>query len=244
MNWSWNWFFRSILIGPIIRLLFPLTIEGLEKLPKDRPAILAIGPHSTELESGIIASHLWKLDARFYIKASYVRGRSFVATFMRLSGQIPIDRLDGGAMDEAIDMGVTELITGRSLLVYPEGTRYYDGLLHPGGPVVTRTAYRAYLALRKLHREPADVYPVGSQGFLRVQPEGSKFPRPFVRAKLVIGDPMVVRDYMPPKALRVLMNERAIETRTSGALRKAMMDNIAANAETSHSTFRSEIKES
>lgn len=243
MNLTWNRFFRSILIGPIVRLLFPLKIVGLEKLPKDRPVILAIGPHCSEFESFIIASHL-PLDARFFIKASYVKGRSLVATFMRKTGQIPIDRLDGGAMEEAIDKGVMVLEAGLSVLIYPEATRYYDGLLHPGGPIVARIAWRARQKRRAKGRPAVDVYPVGSQGFLRVQPKGAKFPRPFRRATIVIGDAMAAKDYAPPKPRRLLMNPRALEASVSRDMTAALMINIAANAQTTQSSERAVIKDS
>lgn len=247
---NWNWVFRAILIGPLVRLFFPLRITGLEKLPTDRPFILAIGPHSTEMESVIIASHLWRFDTRFFIKASYLElggnWKSRIrAWFFRATDQIPVDRLSVRGAITAMKRAVNTLSRGISAIVYPEATRYYDGMLHPAGStLVPSTAWEATRDRRARGLPAVDVYPVGTKNFLAVQPESAKRPRPFVRAELHIGAPLRVDDFMPPEALRMIMSDGMVKTRVVKYMNEAMQVAIAELADTRRSPIRATIAES
>ena len=71
------------------------------------------------------------------------------------------------------------------MVIYPEGTRSRDGLLHKGHTGV------AQLALMS----GAKVLPVGLIGTDDIQPIGARVPRPFRRATVRFGEPLDPADY-------------------------------------------------
>jgi 1-acyl-sn-glycerol-3-phosphate acyltransferase len=60
--------------------------------------------------------------------------------FFAGSGQVPIDRTNASAAEDAIRTGIRILGEGKLLGIYPEGTRSPDGRLYRGKTGVARTA--------------------------------------------------------------------------------------------------------
>ena len=179
---NWNWMFRYVLLGPLLRAFFKVHVVGRENLPKEGPFVLAIGSHTTELESALIQVYLREYEIRFLAKAEYWHGKGLTgklkAWFMTNTGQIPVERLDPRNAGKVIGIGADVLKGGGILALYPEGTRSKDGKVHKGRTGVVRTAIRG----------DAVIVPVGLIGFDKLNPHGRGF-RPGM-ATMVIGKPI------------------------------------------------------
>jgi 1-acyl-sn-glycerol-3-phosphate acyltransferase len=121
-------------------------------------------------------------------KAEYFTGR-LTSRFMRVSGQVAVDRDNQRAAVASLDACLQVLKDGGVFCIYPEGTRSPDGRLYRG-----RTGV-AWLALTS----GAPVVPVAMSGTDRVLPPGRLLPRParvrvtFGRAVALDGDPADAR---------------------------------------------------
>ncbi|MCV2491344.1 1-acyl-sn-glycerol-3-phosphate acyltransferase [Geodermatophilus sp. YIM 151500] len=136
------WFLKYVAIGPAVRLVFRPRAEGTEHVPRTGAAILA---------SNHLAASDWifmplslRRRVTFLAKAEYFRGSGVKGSLQRLffagSGQVPIDRTDASAAEDAIRTGIRILSEGKLLGIYPEGTRSPDGRLFRGKTGVARMA--------------------------------------------------------------------------------------------------------
>lgn len=213
---NWNWMFRYVLLGPLLRAFFKVHVVGRENLPAKGPFILAVGSHTTELESALIQVYLRKYEIRFLAKAEYWREKGRLgklkAWFMTNTGQIPVERLDPRNVGKVINIGA-EVLKGQGVLaLYPEGTRSKDGKLHKGRTGAVRTAIRGNVV----------IVPVGLIGFDKLNPHGQGF-RPGM-ATMVIGkpiDPHLAHDIVDVAA-RVTGSPHALE----GALARPVTDRL------------------
>ena len=173
-------------LGPIIRLMFRLRVEGAEHIPGDGPVILA-GNHLTFIDSMILPL-VCDRQVFFIGKDEYVTGKSFkgrlMAWFFTGVGMIPVDR-DGGRG------GVAALMTGQRVLeegkifgIYPEGTRSPDGRLYRGRTGIARLTMMT----------GAPVVPFAMIGTDKLQPGGAGMPRPG-RVTIRFGEAMEFSRY-------------------------------------------------
>lgn len=88
------WFFKYILIGPWLRLLFRPQVEGLENIPKDGPVILA--SNHLSFSDSFFLPLMVPRHITFLAKAEYFNGTGLKGWFNRWFfsgvGQVPIDR--------------------------------------------------------------------------------------------------------------------------------------------------------
>ncbi|MEL7471715.1 MAG: lysophospholipid acyltransferase family protein [Planctomycetota bacterium] len=113
---------------------------------------------------------------------------------------LPVRQGEGDT--RAMKAMIAEVKAGRSILVYPEGSRTFDGALQPFQRGVS-------LILR---RAPAPVLPVAMEGAYDAWPRSSKRPRFGRRTWAAVGHPIPHEELMangPDEALRRL--EREIE---------------------------------
>lgn len=138
------------LVGPFIRRRVRVAVIGRENLPKAGACILAMGSHTTEVESLVVAATLQERQLHFYAKVQYWRGSGLKGRaqrwFMEAGGNIPMERGEGRAVLDAINAGVDMLRRGEVLAVYPEGTRVSDGKVHGAYPGTVDTLLKATLA--------------------------------------------------------------------------------------------------
>jgi 1-acyl-sn-glycerol-3-phosphate acyltransferase len=178
----WYWLFRYLLIGPWVRLLFRVTVEGEENLPGSGAAILA-GNHLSFSDSFFVPVML-RRKVIFLAKAEYFTGKGVKGIisrwFMSLAGQVPIDRTSGSAAQGALATAKWVLQRGHLLGIYPEGTRSPDGRLYRGKTGVARMALES--------RVP--VIPVAMIGTDRVQPPGKLIPKFGGRIMIRFGKPL------------------------------------------------------
>jgi 1-acyl-sn-glycerol-3-phosphate acyltransferase len=171
---------RSVL-RPVSRVAFRPDVHGADNVPRTGPVILA-------------ANHISFLDS-FLIPLTAPRRVSFIAkqeyfehggakqwvtrNFLTGIDAIPVARGGFRAAQDSLEVALKVLKDGNAFGIHPEGSRSRDGRLYRG-----RTGV-AWLALAS----GAPVVPVALVGTDRIQPVGSRFPRP---GKVIVhfGEPM------------------------------------------------------
>ena len=175
------WFLKTVLLGPLLRLVFRPYVEGLENVPEEGPAILA--SNHLSFSDSIFLPLVLPRRVTFLAKSEYFTGRGvkgrLTAGFFRGAGQLPVDRSGGRASEAALRTGLKVLNSGHLLGLYPEGTRSPDGRLYRGKTGVARMALEA--------RVP--VIPVVMVDTEKVQPPGKLIPK-VMRVGVRIGKPL------------------------------------------------------
>jgi 1-acyl-sn-glycerol-3-phosphate acyltransferase len=178
----WYLLFKHVLIGPWLKLLFRLTVEGEENLPADGSAILA-GNHLSFSDS-LFMPLMVKRPVTFLAKQEYFTGHGlkgmFSRWFFRSAGQVPIDRSSGSAAKDALETGKRVLDRGALLGIYPEGTRSPDGRLYRGKTGVARMSLET----------GAPVIPAVVIGTDKAMPIGTRLPRFGSRIQVRFGKPL------------------------------------------------------
>jgi 1-acyl-sn-glycerol-3-phosphate acyltransferase len=145
------------LIGyPAFRGYFRPEVSGLEHLERCGPAILAANHLSAADE--VFTPVAARRQVVYFAKAEYftqpgLRGR-FVARAFREFGHVPVERDSIRAAASVVEIGTGLLADGKTLGIFPEGTRSPDGRLHRFRTGVARLALRS----------GAPVIPVGLVG--------------------------------------------------------------------------------
>ena len=136
------WFLKFVAIGPVVKLLYRPEATGTGHVPATGAAILA----SNHLSAAdwIFMPLSLRRRVTFLAKAEYFTGtgpKGFAQrVFFGGSGQVPIDRTNSSAAEDAIRTGIRILREGKLLGIYPEGTRSPDGRLYRGKIGVARMA--------------------------------------------------------------------------------------------------------
>jgi long-chain acyl-CoA synthetase len=158
--------FRRSLETSLERVLRP-RIMGRGNIPANRN-LLVVANHASHVDFGLVSYALGAMGRELVVLAAkdyfFNNGiRRFIATnFTRL---IPFDR--ERAQLESLDQALAELAAGRSLLMFPEGTRSTDGAIHDFKSGV------GYLAVNS----GCDVLPIRIDGTHAVLGKGSLLPR-------------------------------------------------------------------
>ncbi|MFD4267679.1 lysophospholipid acyltransferase family protein [Rhodococcus sp. NPDC058481] len=177
----WYWLFKYILLGPILALLGRPTIEGAEHIPTNGPAILASN-HQAVMDSFYLPLRSPR-RITFLAKSEYFTGTGLKGRFQRwffsAVGQVPIDRTGADAAQDALNAGMRVLGDGKLLGIYPEGTRSPDGRLFKGKTGMARMALQSGVP----------VIPVAMIGTDKLNPIGSRFPRP-TKIVIKVGEPI------------------------------------------------------
>jgi 1-acyl-sn-glycerol-3-phosphate acyltransferase len=175
------WVLKTLVLGPILRLLFRPWVEGEENIPPEGAAIFA--SNHLSFSDSIFLPLVLPRRITFLAKADYFTGRGVkgraTAAFLKGAGQLPVDRSGGGAGDAALNSGLKVLRRGELLGIYPEGTRSPDGRLYRGRVGVARMALEA----------ACPVLPVAMIGTDKAQPAGKKVPK-IMRIGVRIGKPL------------------------------------------------------
>jgi 1-acyl-sn-glycerol-3-phosphate acyltransferase len=152
-----------------------LRIVGMEHIPR-RGAVLVVGNHVGTVEPALTGVFIPRLDV-FYLAKSELFRTPLLAWLFRKNHAFPVvrDTPDRSALRVALKL----LADGHVLLVYPEGTRSWDGQIlgdtHGGAGFIAR-------------HSGALVVPVASWGSERVIPRGAWLPRR-ADVELRIGTP-------------------------------------------------------
>jgi 1-acyl-sn-glycerol-3-phosphate acyltransferase len=175
------WFLKWIALGPVLRLVFRPTVEGIENVPDEGPAILA--SNHLSYADWLFMPLTLSRKVTFVAKAEYFTTPGLKGwlqkTFFSGAGQVPIDRSGADAAAGALLSAKNVLGQGELFGIYPEGTRSHDGKLYRGKTGVARLAIET--------RVP--VIPVAVVGTDIVAPPGKKFGH-WTRPKVRFGRPL------------------------------------------------------
>jgi 1-acyl-sn-glycerol-3-phosphate acyltransferase len=119
---GWGWLFNFFAGARV-------TIEGLENVDRAKSYVF-VSNHLSNLDAPFHLATM-PMGVRFLAKKELFRVPLFGPT-LRAVGMVETDRQARSTANRAIDEQVARVIAmGRSLLVYPEGTRSRDAELHP-----------------------------------------------------------------------------------------------------------------
>lgn len=183
-----GWLIRLLgltMIKIIVRLFFRLKVEGVGNLPKGGPYIIAPN-HASYLDGFIVAAALpLKSFSDLYILGlqNFFTGRS-KESFARIAHVIPIDA--ELYLNKALLMSSYILRQGKSLLIFPEGGRSFDGELmdFKKGVGILSTEINI------------PVVPARIKGSFEALPKGAMWPK-FTGIKITFGKPLSPRDIDP-----------------------------------------------
>ena len=180
------WVLKTVVLGPLLKLLFRPWVEGEEHIPEEGAAIFA--SNHLSFSDSIFLPLMVPRRMTFLAKSDYFTGRGIkgkaTAAFFKGVGQVPVDRSGGKAGEAALNSGLRILRRGELLGIYPEGTRSPDGRLYRGRTGVARMALEAGVP----------VLPVAMIGTDKAQPTGKKLPR-IMRIGIRIGRPLSFARY-------------------------------------------------
>jgi 1-acyl-sn-glycerol-3-phosphate acyltransferase len=166
-----------LIVTPLYRLLWHVRVEGGEQLPRRGPAILAAN-HVSFFDSVVLIMTV-RRTLSFVGKVEYLDSWK-TRRLLPALGMIPVDRSDGRRAVAALQIAAGVLRAGRMFAIYPEGTRSADGDLHAGHTGA------AYLSMAT----GVPIVPAGITGTDRIQPPGTRVPRPFRPVTLRFGTPI------------------------------------------------------
>lgn len=130
--------FCHALIRWLYSTAFRGDIEGLENLP-NRGGYIVAANHASHLDPPIVGLHLSQQVSFFARKTLWKPG--IASWWLDAVGTIPVDR-DGAADIAAIKRVIATLQAGKSIILFPEGTRSPDGTLQPAKAGVGMIACR------------------------------------------------------------------------------------------------------
>jgi 1-acyl-sn-glycerol-3-phosphate acyltransferase len=171
------------LLRPATKVIWPVAVGDLERIPEAGAAILA--PNHISFLDPVVLIGVLPRRITYVGKAEYLENWKTRFLFPAV-GMIPIDRSGGKSAFAALDTAAEVLERGELFGIFPEGTRSRDSFLHKGRTGVARLALRTR----------APVIPVGIRGTDLIQPPGASVPRPFKRCEVRFGAPIAVERYM------------------------------------------------
>ena len=225
------WFLKFVAIGPFVQLVIRPERSGTENVPRTGAAILASN-HLSAADWIFMPLQL-KRRVTFLAKQEYFTGKGVKGLAQRVffagSGQVPIDRTNASAAEDAIRTGIRILHEGKLLGIYPEGTRSPDGRLYRGKTGVARMALET----------GAPVIPVAMTYSRRKLPFGRSMPqvcvrfgRPldFSRYAGLSGDRFVERSIVDEIMYEIMVLSGQEYVDVYGATVKKSMDATGASA--------------
>jgi 1-acyl-sn-glycerol-3-phosphate acyltransferase len=172
---------KSLILGPLLRMLFRPWVRGSQNIPSTGAAILA--SNHLSFSDSIFLPLQTRRPVVFLAKSEYFTGKGIKGAlsrwFFKSTGQLPIDRSGGKASEASLNTGLKVLAQGQLLGIYPEGTRSPDGRLFRGRTGIARMVLEAKVP----------VIPVAMIDTEKVQPIGKRLPR-IRRIGIIIGEPL------------------------------------------------------
>jgi 1-acyl-sn-glycerol-3-phosphate acyltransferase len=175
------WLFKSIMFGPLVKLIFRPKVVNRHNFPKSGAAIMA--SNHLSFSDSFFLPVVAPRRITFLAKSEYFNGKGFKGliskAFFTGVGQVPIDRSGGRASEAAVQTAISILKDGKLLGIYPEGTRSPDGRLYRGRTGIIRIAIEAGVP----------IVPVAMIGTFEIQPIGKVMPR-IKKVKVAYGTPL------------------------------------------------------
>ena len=158
-----NYRIQRFIIKTLARSYFRIRVKGKEHIPSSGPIILAAN-HSSFLDPPFIGLGLPRQVT--YLAKEELFSIPILGWWLRLVGSYPVARGKGDA--RILKTALRLLKEGRTLLIFPEGTRSLDG------NVQSLESGFAWLALKT----GVPVLPVYTADTYRLMPKGARFPKP------------------------------------------------------------------
>ena len=166
------------LIYLMLRDLFKLQVEGVDKIPSSGPFILSPNHQSFLDGPAVIASLPWNIMRdTFYVGTSEIFGSKLMRRIAESIRLIPID--PDANLVPAMRAGAYGLRHQRVLVLFPEGERSIDG---------PPKLFKKGAAILAIHTQ-CPVVPVALEGFHEAWPRGEKF-RGLSKLKVRFLDPV------------------------------------------------------
>ncbi|MBI3087788.1 MAG: 1-acyl-sn-glycerol-3-phosphate acyltransferase [Candidatus Omnitrophica bacterium] len=159
--------------GLILRIVYRLTVRGLEHLPRRGGCLLACN-HVSFLDPAVLVVACPR-RITFLARAALFR-EPWLGPFMRLMGAIPVERRE---TDVGLRQAIRMLRRGRLIAIFPEGGRQFSGRIGAAKPGVGLLAAEA--------RVP--VVPVLLRGTFEALPPGARWLRP-AKIRVAFGPPI------------------------------------------------------
>ncbi len=181
-----EWLIILICLGTVkifFKIFFRLKVEGLENLPEKGPYIITPN-HASYLDGfNVVAALLSKSFRDLYSLGfqKYFTGR-FKESFARLAHIIPID--PETYLNRALRMASYILRNGKSLLIFPEGGRSYDGEL---------MEFKKGVGILSIELN-VPVIPAYIKGSFEALPRGAIRPK-FTEMEIAFGKPFYPSDF-------------------------------------------------
>jgi long-chain acyl-CoA synthetase len=157
---------RTVQMGFYDRVMRP-RVYGRAYIPHNRNAIVASN-HSSHLDMGFVKYALGDYGKDIISLAAqdyFFEGRWRRAYFENLTNLAPFDRQ--GGLRQALRQAGEIIDRGRTVLIFPEGTRSPDGAIHE---------FKAVIGHLALHHE-VDILPVYIGGTYEAMPKGNSIPQ-------------------------------------------------------------------
>lgn len=123
-----------VLLFPLMQLLFPFRVKGLENLPRDRAVVLCAN-HAHAIDPVTICFALPRDYPIRIMAKKQLFEKPFLRWLITKLGAFPVDR--GHSDLNAVKTAIRSVRDGQNLLVFPEGTRVEkEGDAEPKGGVV------------------------------------------------------------------------------------------------------------
>ena len=186
-NYSAPLFYKALMqvMPPIVRSMTNVRYEGIERIPKSGPTILA-GNHTSHIDP-IVKIMGARRPVHYLAKAEHFEDKTF-QKLMTSTGQIETIRETGGT--EALTMAVDVLEGGGVMGIFPEGTRSRRTeapFLLRGKTGVARLAARF---------PEVPVVPMAILGARNFLAPGSAKVNPFARVEVHIDNPISFAEWL------------------------------------------------
>ena len=163
------------LIWLVAKLLWRISFEGLENIPRTGAFVMA-PVHRSFIDFGLVSGTTRRPMG--YMGKESLWKNTYFGAFITHLGAYPVNR---GAPDrESLRRTLELLESGKPLVLFPEGTRR-------SGPVIEHLHEGASYVAAKAG---VAVIPVGIGGSERALPKGKALPRP-VKIHILVGEPLV-----------------------------------------------------
>jgi 1-acyl-sn-glycerol-3-phosphate acyltransferase len=168
---------RSILAVAGVRV----RVTGGEALDREKPAIY-MANHQSNFDIPVLLAHL-PVQFRWIAKAELFR-IPIMGRAMRGGGYIPIDRRNRSAAFQSLQEAAERVRGGKSIVIFPEGTRSPDGRLKP----FKKGGFMLAIA------SGVPIVPVAIDGTFEIMPKARLLVRPR-EVSLRVGRPIEVAGF-------------------------------------------------
>lgn len=100
------------------------TVNGLEKIPKDKP-VLFVSNHESYGDIPMIIHALKGFNTGFVLKSTML-GIPFIGDYLKYMHCVPLDQTNMRAASKSINLAAEEIEKGYSLVIFPEGKRSFN----------------------------------------------------------------------------------------------------------------------